>query len=109
MSEENKAIVQRFVDGVINQKNMATFDEVIASNAVAHHVPPGLSPDVAGWKAMVGGMLGGLPDARITLDDVVADGDRVVARWTMKLTRPRRPMYSVVSEGGPWTSSRWTS
>ena len=37
MSEENKAIVQRFVDGVINQKNMATFDEVIASNAVAHH------------------------------------------------------------------------
>jgi steroid delta-isomerase-like uncharacterized protein len=77
-SEENKAVIRRWFKEVINGKNAAAVDELAAPN---YTNPSGY--DRAGLKAMVGGMKNGIPDARLEVENMVAEGDAVVARFTM--------------------------
>ncbi len=42
LTDDNKALVQRFYEEVINQKNLAALDQFVAPNAVNHTVPAGL-------------------------------------------------------------------
>ena len=86
MSEENKAIVRRLADEMVGRKNMAAFDELVSRDVKAHHVPPGLSPNFDGWKAMVSGVLGAFPDGQMTVEDVVAADDKVMMRYIFKAT-----------------------
>lgn len=86
MSEQNKAISRRFVDEIIVRKNLAAFDDLVAPDVVAHHVPPPLQQDFDGWKAVVSMVLGAFPDAKITVGDMIAEGDKVVLRWSVQGT-----------------------
>ena len=82
MSEENKALIRRFYEEVWNDKNLDAIDELVAADSVDHELPPGLPPGREGAKAFVGMYLGAFPDTRITIEDIVAEGDRVVTRWS---------------------------
>ena len=86
MPEESKAIVRRFVNEVINRKKLAVFDELVAANVVAHHVPPGAAPDYQRWKDTISVFLTAFPDIQISIEDTVAEADRVVIRWTVRGT-----------------------
>ena len=86
MSDENKAVTRRFMDEIIAKKNLAVFDELVSPNVVAHHVPPGVAPNFQGWKGIVTMVLGAFPDVQATTDDMIAEGDMVVVRWTMQGT-----------------------
>ena len=72
MSEENKAIVSRFLDELWNKQNLAIRDELAAPR-----YPSALSADA---------IRAGFPDVRITVEDQIAEGNKVVTRWTMKGT-----------------------
>jgi steroid delta-isomerase-like uncharacterized protein len=80
--EENKANARRFVDEVINRGNLAAVDELTAPDFVDHSAPPGVPPTAEGAKAFFGMFHSAFPDLHATVDDVIAEGDRVVQRRT---------------------------
>jgi steroid delta-isomerase-like uncharacterized protein len=82
MSEANKALVRRMANEVMNNGNLRVVDEIIAPNAVNHSNPPGFPAGTAGVKQMVTMYRSAFPDMRITIEDLVAEGDKVVARWS---------------------------
>ena len=84
LTDDNKARVQRFFDEVINQKNLTALDQFVAPNAVNHTVPAGL-PQVP--NQFISMHLNAFPDAQVTVEDLLADGDIVVARVTYHATQ----------------------
>ncbi len=87
-TEENKAAERRFYDEVWNQHNLGTVDELVARDVVEHNlVVPGQGPGLDGFRQAVAMALAAFPDVQITLDDCIAEGDRVVARWTARGTQ----------------------
>lgn len=80
-TEQNKAIIRRFVEEVQNQKDWEVYDELNDPGFVNHSAPPGLS-DREGSKQYLSAFLGGFPDCRFTVDDMIAEGDQVVTKKT---------------------------
>lgn len=84
--EENKAKTRRFMDEVFNKGNMAVINELLAPNLVEHNPFPGYPPGLEGFKQGVAAFRKGFPDLHITVDDLIAEGDKVVIRSTMSGT-----------------------
>jgi steroid delta-isomerase-like uncharacterized protein len=77
-NEENKAIIRKWFKEVINGGNSELVDELTAPNYVNL-----AGVDRAGVKAMVAGMRTAIPDSRLEVENLVAEGGAVVARFTM--------------------------
>ena len=81
-TEENKAKVRRIIEEVWNRGNLAILDELIAPNCVFHdprstlHGPEGIKRYVMMYRIA-------FPDVHFTIDDLIAEGERVVIRWTV--------------------------
>ncbi len=84
--EENKAIELRFHEEVVNKGNLAIIDELVAANFVQHDAPPGLSADREGMKQFFAMAHSAFPDFHSTLEDMFAEGDKVVQRFTARGT-----------------------
>jgi steroid delta-isomerase-like uncharacterized protein len=86
--EQNKTLVRRYWDEAWNKGNLTVVDELVAADFDGHPLPSdpnfGLGPE--GQKRLVGLYRGAFPDMRMTIDDMVAEGDRVVLRWTARGT-----------------------
>ena len=93
-AETNKAVMRRFVE-FINTGSEKLADELISPNAI-FHVPGRAEPmrGPAGYLAIIGMMRGGFPDIQWTLEEMIAENDKVAARFTMRGTHlghlPRR-------------------
>jgi len=81
-TEQNKAVVRRFVTEALSGRNVGLADEVLAPNYVNRMT----GADLAAFKGMLTGMSSALTDMRFEIDDLVAEGDEVVARWKMEAT-----------------------
>ena len=84
--EENKAIVRRYLEEAWNQRNLGIFDELMDSN-YARYLSGQPSPlDREGAKQRIASFHQALPDLHLTIEDLVAEGDKVVCRniwrWT---------------------------
>jgi len=86
MSEENKALMRRFYQEVVNGGNLDLIDQFVAPDFVEHEVFPGLSADREGMKRFFVMMRSAFPDLRMDVDDLIAEGDKVVSRVTMRGT-----------------------
>ncbi|OFW01866.1 MAG: hypothetical protein A3I61_02430 [Acidobacteria bacterium RIFCSPLOWO2_02_FULL_68_18] len=86
MSEANKARLRRFYDEVFNKGNLAVMDEMAVANFVDHNPSPGQLPGLEGVKQMFAAMRTALPDMRVTVEDMVAEGDKVAAHVTLRAT-----------------------
>ena len=86
MSEENKAIFRRYVEEVGNEGNLDLADEIF-SNYVSHQ-PDGsaLERGPEDVKRFMGEFRSAFPDFHVTIEDQIAEGDRVATRWTMRGT-----------------------
>ena len=84
--EENKALVHRFFEEVWGKGNLAVADELLATNFVFNYGPPGVAPDLKGYKQWVNMTCAGLADRQSTVEDQIAEGDKVVTRWTYRGT-----------------------
>jgi steroid delta-isomerase-like uncharacterized protein len=82
MSEHNKALARRFYEEVFNRKNLGVIEELCAPDVVDHNALPGQAPGAKGLKDVLAAFLRGLPDLRITVHELVAEGDIVVARFS---------------------------
>jgi predicted SnoaL-like aldol condensation-catalyzing enzyme len=82
-TEENKAVVRRFITEVLEGGDLDTIDDVLAPNYV--NTAMGVT-DLAGFKAMWPAMGAVIPSMRLDIVDLVAEGDAVVARVTTEIT-----------------------
>lgn len=80
-AEENKATVRRVYD-IISSGNLDAFIQSLSPDYTDHSLPPGLPPGLTGTRLLMAGFLGAFPDLKVTVDDVIAEGDTVVARIT---------------------------
>ena len=80
-AEENKALVERFVEEVWNEGNAAAADELFVPDAQIH-MPTREVVDVDGLKGFAGAFRGSFPDWHSTFEELVAEGERVAERWT---------------------------
>ena len=81
-ADRNKAVVRRFIEEVQNAKNMDVFDELNAPDFVNLSAPPGMPTDREGGKMFLGGFLTAFPDSQVTINDMIAEGDRVATKKT---------------------------
>lgn len=86
MSEENKAVSRRVLEESFNQGNLAVIDELVSADYVDHDLPPGLPDGPEGFKQLVAMYRAAFPDVQMAIEDVVAEGDKVVIRWTARGT-----------------------
>ena len=88
--EEMKQFVRNHFEEFVNRKNINIGDVNFASEFVDHgaDVPPGTPPGPEGAKQYVGGALQKFPDMHVTIEDVIAEGDKVVVRNTWRATNP---------------------
>ena len=99
-ADTNKLVMGRFTD-FINTASEQLADELISPDAIFH--VPGRSEPVrgpAGYLAIIGMMRGGFPDIQWTLEEMIAEGDKVAARFTMRGTH-RGTFFGVPPTGKP--------
>jgi len=82
-AEDNKALIRRQFEAIWNGGNLNVIDELYAPNYTNHDpANPDQAPGPAGFIQRVSLYRTALPDLHLTIDDQVAEGDRVVTRWT---------------------------
>ena len=80
-TEQNKAI-RRQAYKAVNHKNLDALNEVIASDITSHSARPGQAPGLEGVKQLFSSMYSAFRDLHIDVEDMIAEGDKVVARVT---------------------------
>lgn len=88
MSAENKAVARRYLEEALNKGNLQLIEELIAVTFIDHgsgsSSPEAKSPArLAQQAAMV---RTSFPDLHITIEDMIAEGDKVVYRYSMRGT-----------------------
>lgn len=83
MSEQNKRLLSRYVDAVWNQGNPRTIDESVARDWVGH-VPGKELDGPAQLKEYIAGLRTAFPHMQYTVEDTIAEGDRVGLRWSAR-------------------------
>jgi steroid delta-isomerase-like uncharacterized protein len=86
MSEQNKTILRRVYKELFNTGDLSVADEIVALSYVNHNALPGETPGREGLKAFVNLLRTAFPDIHFTVEDQVAEGDKVVTRFTVKGT-----------------------
>jgi steroid delta-isomerase-like uncharacterized protein len=84
-TEEHKALVRRFDEEVWNGRNLSRVDELFAASHIfrAAGSPP---LDREGHRQMIAHFQDAFPDGRNTSEELLAEGDKVVQRWTFRGT-----------------------
>jgi len=97
----NKAIVRRLMEEVLGQGRLKLLPELVADDYVGHFTlgdhygPEGVQIDLAAYRTA-------FPDLTVTLDDLIAEGDKVVRRFTVRGTH-RQPFFGEPASGQPLT------
>lgn len=87
MSADLKALVRRHFEEILNQGRLAVIEEIYSPDYVLH--APMSTGDTVGFDGLsqrVMAFRSGFPDIAFTVDDAIADGDRVAARYTFRGT-----------------------
>ena len=86
-TESNKALVRRWIEAGWNGGDTALIDTLYVPDVVQHD-PSSPLPVASGeaLKQYVGSFLSAFPDIRFTIDDLLAEGDKVLWRFTAQAT-----------------------
>jgi predicted ester cyclase len=85
-AEENKAVIRRIAEVVVNQKKLAMVDELFSKDYQPHPSMPGHTHGPQHARRNFSRLHKGFPDFRVTIDSMVAEGDMVAARLTLSGT-----------------------
>jgi steroid delta-isomerase-like uncharacterized protein len=77
--EDNKALVRRFIREIFERRHLEAVDELCADDFIGHTWD---NADKAGLKQAMGRVVKGLADVHFTIDDMIAEDDRVAVRVT---------------------------
>jgi len=91
MSEENKAVIRRLVEAVNNQ-DIKAIENVYTPDLVYYGTGELAKADRNTFVQFLSAMIAGFPDLRLTIDDLLADEDKVVYRLTIQGTHTAEMM-----------------
>lgn len=83
----NKGTMRRFYDEVINGGNVDLMDELMSADFLEHDEFPGIGEGREGAKQFFTMMRTAFPDLKCSVDDLIEEGDKVVARATISGTQ----------------------
>jgi predicted ester cyclase len=84
--DANKALIRHVFEDVIPAGDPSALRDLVVADFLDHDPLPGQPAGVEGAAYVVATMHGAHPDLRFTIDDLVAEGDRVTIRWTLRGT-----------------------
>jgi steroid delta-isomerase-like uncharacterized protein len=79
---ENERIIRRYFEKWANRGDTTVADELIATNLVLRN-PPAVINSLEAYKKGMAAFHAAFPDLRFTVEDLIAEGSRVVVRWTL--------------------------
>jgi predicted ester cyclase len=79
----NKALLSRFYKEVYVDWNMALADEVLSPQFTSHDWPNDGPTGPQAFRDYYAAIRSAVPDARYEVDDLIAEGEKVVVRWTL--------------------------
>jgi len=82
--EKNKAFIQAFNEDFWNKHNIAAFEKYFSADFISHY--PDVDMNAEQVKGLCQAYFSAFPDLHITMDDMIAEGDRVVKVWTANCT-----------------------
>jgi len=85
-TEENKAVARRTYEAfnqAISTGTWAALGEFLAADLVDHNPAPGQGPGLEGVKQVFSAFLAAFPDLSFTVEDMIAEGDKVVSRLSL--------------------------
>ena len=100
-TETNKAIIRRYLEQVINEQRYDLADEFLVDTVEFHGVGPGISGRTA-LAEFYATFSAAFPDWHMNIDDMVAEGDKVVVRWTATGTH-QGEFQGIPATGKPYT------
>ena len=84
-TEANKALTLRYWEEVANKGNLNLIEEICAPDYVCHEVDQDIrGPE--GVRQFISMLRAAFPDLHVTVEDVIAEGDKIVQRWTGRAT-----------------------
>lgn len=86
---KNSDVIVKWYDEVWNKKNEAAIDELLAKDCVAHGLVDDTGNEIVGpekFKEFFRKFIGSFPDIRITVEDMISEGDKIAARATVRLS-----------------------
>jgi steroid delta-isomerase-like uncharacterized protein len=86
MSEQNKALDSRLIAEVWNKGKMEVVDAIFAEDYINRTPQRELPANREGIKLMISGFRAAFPDVKMSVEDVIAAGDKIVTRWIMSGT-----------------------
>ena len=78
----NRVVVQRFLEEVINQGRLEQANEIVAEDFVELDPLPGQRQGREGLKEVIGMLRAAFPDMHWVVDEMIAEGEKVVTRFT---------------------------
>ncbi len=85
-TEENKALVRRLYQEIFNEKRLSAIDDYFAPDVIDETLPPGSPGGIEGVRMTMTAFLMAFPDLQLTIEEMVAEGNKVVTRWTFRAT-----------------------
>ena len=84
--EENKFVVRQFVEEILNNGNVDAAGDYVADSVIELAPFPGQGPGLAGLKDVIAGMRIAFPDMHWTIEEQIAEADKVFTRFTWRGT-----------------------
>jgi steroid delta-isomerase-like uncharacterized protein len=97
-TEQNKSIVRRWIEEGWNEGNIAVIDQLYAPDYIQHEPPPETVNSSDDLKQYVSMFLAAFPDLHHTIEDLIAEGDKVVWRLNSKGTH-KGPFMGIPATG----------
>jgi serine phosphatase RsbU (regulator of sigma subunit)/predicted ester cyclase len=97
-AEENKALVRRFMEARA-KADLNAIEEMMAPNFISHDFFPSQQPGREGLKRRIAEIAATFSNRRRFIEDQVAEGDKVVTRYTLRATHDRRELMGVAPTG----------
>ena len=98
----NREIARRFIEEVWNGGDLA-LAEALLDPALVNHDPDGQTTDYAGFLAFIRNTREALPDIRFTIDDMIAEDDKVATRVTIHASQSQAGGDSAVAQPVAWS------
>jgi steroid delta-isomerase-like uncharacterized protein len=82
----NKTVMRRFFEELFNTGDLSVADEIVGTDYINYNAAPCETPGREGLKAFVTSLRRSFPDIHFTVEDLIAEDDKVVTRFSISAT-----------------------